>query len=166
MEMKRWQVGILTVSDKGSKGERQDQSGFLLHELVRQNGGQVIAYTVVPDEQMAIQTFLKQFADEITCDLILTTGGTGISERDQTPEATKSILDKEIPGLPELMRTSTYIKTKYSSLSRATAGIRGKSLIINLPGSPKAVKECFDAIVEVLPHALELLNGKTEHAND
>lgn len=164
VDMKKWKVGILTVSDKGSRGEREDKSGSLLNELVQDMGGEVVTYTVAPDEQKTIEMLLKQYADEITCDLIITTGGTGIAERDWTPEATKSIIEKEVPGLPELMRTATYTKTKFSSLTRGTAGIRGKSLIINLPGSPKAVRECFEAIVEVLPHALELLQGNTEHS--
>lgn len=161
--MKRRRIGILTVSDKGSRGEREDKSGPLLQELVRKIDGKVIAFEVIPDNQKIIEEHLIQFADMVHCNLILTTGGTGLAPKDITPEATKAIIEKEVPGLAEFMRFSTFPKTKMASLSRGIAGIRGDTLIINLPGSPKGVKECFAALVDVLPHALDLLQGETEH---
>lgn len=161
--MTKWKVGIVTASDKGSTGERKDQSGALLHELVAEMNGEVVVYEVIPDDQQVIQECLIEMADIRKCDLIFTTGGTGFSARDVTPEATKAVIHKEAPGLPERMRAATLVNTKYAILSRATAGIRGSSLIINFPGSAKGVKECFEAIRDVLPHALQILRGNTEH---
>ncbi len=161
--MARWKVGILTASDKGSVGEREDKSGELLKELVRRIDGEVTEYQVIPDDQSTIEEHLILLADIKRCDLILTTGGTGFSPRDITPEATKAVIHREVPGLPERMRAATLVNTKFAVLSRATAGLRGKTLIINFPGSPKGVKECFEVIEEVLPHALQILIGNTEH---
>ncbi|WP_134704130.1 molybdenum cofactor biosynthesis protein B [Ammoniphilus sp. YIM 78166] len=161
--MARWKVGVLTASDKGSVGEREDKSGELLKELVRRIDGEVTEYQVIPDDQSTIEEHLILFADMKRCDLILTTGGTGFSPRDVTPEATKAVIHREVPGLPERMRAATLANTKFAVLSRAMAGLRGKTLIINFPGSPKGVKECFEVIEEVLPHALQILIGNTEH---
>ncbi|HJV45210.1 MAG TPA: molybdopterin adenylyltransferase [Bacillota bacterium] len=161
--MSKWKVGVLTASDKGSKGERVDLSGELLKSLVEEIKGEVIQYHVIPDEQTIIENYLIQLSDQDQCQLILTTGGTGFAARDITPEATKAVIQKEVPGIPEKMRAASLVKTKYAILSRATAGIRGNTLIINLPGSPKAVRECFEAIVDVLPHALQLLQNNIEH---
>lgn len=161
--MAKWKVGILTASDKGSIGEREDKSGVLLHELVKQIDGEVIAYHVIPDDQKTIEEYLIKLSDIVKCDLIFTTGGTGFAARDVTPEATKSVIHKEVPGLPEKMRATTLANTKFAILSRAMAGIRGASLIINLPGSSKGVEECFQSIEDVLPHALQILHGNTEH---
>lgn len=158
-----WKVGVLTVSDKGSQGEREDKSGAALRELTQAIHGQVVAYEVVPDDRQVIEEKLIEWSDEARCDLILTTGGTGFGARDVTPEATKAVIDKEAPGLGERMRAATLAKTKFAILSRATAGIRGNTLIVNLPGSPKGAKECFEAIQDVLPHALQILRGNTVH---
>lgn len=158
-----WKVGIITASDKGSQGEREDKSGRILQELVAGIQGQIISYEVIPDEQTIIEQKLIQYCDEIGCELVLTTGGTGFAARDVTPEATKVVIQKEVPGLPERMRAATLANTKFAVLSRATAGIRGNTLIINFPGSPKGVKECFESIQDVLPHALQILRGNTEH---
>lgn len=158
-----WRVAIITASDKGSQGEREDKSGSILHELVSSIHGQVISYEVIPDEQSVIEKKLVQLCDELQSELVLTTGGTGFAARDVTPEATKAVIQKEVPGLPERMRAATLANTKFAVLSRATAGIRGNTLIINFPGSPKGVRECFEAIQDVLPHALQILRGNTEH---
>lgn len=160
---KPWRIGIVTVSDRSSTGEREDKSGSILKELGQQIGGNITAYKIIPDEMSKIEETLVFLADVKQCDLILTTGGTGLTARDVTPEATQSVIHKEVPGIPEAMRMETFKQTKMSILSRAVAGIRGKTLIINFPGSPKAIKECFDVIEPVLPHALQLLRGNSDH---
>ena len=158
-------VGILTISDKGSKGQRHDRSGEVIREVVSTVPSNVVKYDIVPDEIDIIAAKLKEWADGQEVDLILTTGGTGLSERDVTPEATLSIVQKVVPGIGEVMRAESLKKTPMGSLSRATAGIRGKTLIINLPGSPKAVKECLDAVMPAIPHGIDILKGTvTEHA--
>ena len=161
--MEKWRVGILTASDKGSIGEREDKSGELLKELVSKINAEVVEYHIIPDDQKTIEEYLVKLADITQCHLILTTGGTGLAARDVTPEATKAVIHREAPGIPELMRSATLTKTKYAVLSRATAGMRGVSLIVNLPGSVKGAVECFEAIADVLPHAMKLLAGDTEH---
>ena len=158
-----WKVGILTVSDQAAQGKRQDVSGQQLRLLVGNIGGKVARYRIVPDEQPVIEEALIELVDVNGCDLVLTTGGTGLASRDVTPEATKAVSEKEVPGISETMRAATVSKTKFAILSRATAGVRGKSLIVNLPGSPKGAEECFQAIEAVLPHALDILSGHTEH---
>lgn len=160
-----WRIGIVTVSDRSAKGERDDRGGPILKELAHDMGGDITAYEVIPDDLATIEAALISLADEERCDLILTTGGTGFTARDVTPEATKSVIDKEVPGLPEAMRMETIKQTKMSILSRAVAGIRGHTLIVNFPGSPKAIKECFAVIEPTLPHALELLRGNSEHSD-
>ncbi|MBI5699286.1 MogA/MoaB family molybdenum cofactor biosynthesis protein [Candidatus Saganbacteria bacterium] len=147
-------VGIITVSDKGSKGEREDLSGPAIKALVQADS---FEYALVPDETDKIAGVLKEFVDIKGCDLVFTTGGTGLSCRDVTPEATRQVLDREIPGISEVMRSESFKTKKTAALSRAIAGQRGKSLIINLPGSPRAVKECLEIIMPVIPHALEVL---------
>lgn len=158
-----WKVGVLTVSDKVSSGERDDRGGLLLCELARRIDGEVAVHEVVPDEQPLIEAALVRFVDEIHCDLVLTTGGTGFAPRDVTPEATKAVIEKEGPGLTEMMRLETRSKTKYAALSRSVAGIRKQALIVNFPGNPKGVQECFDVLQPVLPHALALLKGENVH---
>ncbi|SFS89984.1 MogA/MoaB family molybdenum cofactor biosynthesis protein [Marininema halotolerans] len=158
--MKRWNVGVLTVSDKGARGERIDRSGEEIRRMIPQMDGEVVVSEIVPDDWLTIRRQLIYFADEIKVDLIVTTGGTGFAPRDVTPEATRSVLEKEVPGLSEAMRGSSLQKTRYALLSRAVTGIRGTTLIINLPGSPKAVRECLEAIWDVLPHGLEVLTGE------
>ncbi len=152
-------VGILTLSDKGSKGEREDISGKLLQELVKETGWEPTLYTILPDEKEKISTLLKEWADKKGLDLILTNGGTGVYPRDVTPEATKEVIEKEIPGIPEYIRYISYPITPMAALTRGVAGIRGNTLIINLPGSPKAIKEIFPKLTKVIKHAVEKIQG-------
>ncbi len=153
-------AGVLTISDKGWRGERGDESGQVAQQYISRLPAQVIRYEIVPDERSTIADRLREWADKIELDLIVTSGGTGLSPRDITPEATLDVVDKTIPGLTEAMRMETMKKTPTSVLSRAVAGSRGKCLIINLPGSPGGVKECLDVILPVLPHAMEILAGE------
>ena len=152
-------VGILTLSDKGSRGEREDLSGPEIRRIISQLRARVEAYEVIPDEEELIVKKLLEFVDQKKLDLILTTGGTGLSPRDVAPEATRKILDKEIPGMAEAIRAYGLKITPMAMLSRAVAGIRCRSLIINLPGSPKAVEENLTVILPVLKHALEKIQG-------
>ncbi|MBN2462588.1 MAG: MogA/MoaB family molybdenum cofactor biosynthesis protein [Dehalococcoidia bacterium] len=153
-------AGILVISDKGWSGERLDESGLVAREIVSKLGIEITKYEIVPDEAGIISGKLIEWCDEVGLDLIVTSGGTGLSSRDVTPEATLAVIDKPIPGLTEAMRMDTMKKKPEAMLSRAVAGSRGKCLIINLPGSPKAVQECLEVILTVLPHALELLGGR------
>jgi molybdenum cofactor synthesis domain-containing protein len=156
--------GILTVSDKGSRGQRQDKSGEAIRDIVAHLGSYVVKYEVVPDEADVIAARLTDWADRGEVDIILTTGGTGLGRRDVTPEATLSVIDKEVPGIAEIMRVKSLEKTPMAMLSRAVAGLRGQCLIVNLPGSPKAVEECLEIILPALPHAVEIVKGElTEH---
>ena len=154
-----FKVAILTISDRGSKGEREDSSGPLIQEMVKGLPAQVIHYEIIPDEKEVIIEALKKSADQLKADLILTTGGTGLSPRDVTPDATLKVIDKEIPGFSEAMRAESLKKTPHAMISRAICGIRGSSLIVNLPGSPKSVKENLSVILPALPHALSKLMG-------
>jgi len=158
-------VGILTLSDKGSRGERVDLSGPAIKDIVTAAVEcRVIKYEIIPDEKDLIVKKLIEWCDGAGVDVILTTGGTGLAVRDVTPEATLAVIEKEVPGIPEAIRAGTLSKTPTAMLSRAVAGIRKKTLIINMPGSPKAVKECLEIIVSALPHAVEILKGEvTEH---
>ncbi len=151
-------VGIITVSDSCFKGERKDKSGKVIQEMVT-NLGEVVEYRVVPDEEEFLRSTLLELVDEKKLDLILTTGGTGISPRDITPDVTEKVIEKRIPGFGELMRIKTFSSTPTSPLSRAISGVRKKSLIINLPGNPRAVKECLSLLLPLLPHALEMIQG-------
>jgi molybdenum cofactor synthesis domain-containing protein len=154
-------AGILVISDRGWRGERLDKSGQVAKEFISRLGIEVAKYEVVPDEAEIISKELREWSDAVGLDLIVTSGGTGLSPRDVTPEATLAVIDKIIPGLTEAMRMDTMKRKPEAILSRAVAGSRGKCLIVNLPGSPKAVKECLEVILPVLPHALEILGGKT-----
>ena len=159
-------VGILTISDKGAQGQRHDKSGEVIRDSLSRLNSRVIKYEIIPDEVEVIAGKLAEWADEGSIDVILTTGGTGLSQRDVTPEATLSAVDKVVPGFAEAMRVQTLNITPMAMLSRATAGVRGKCLIINLPGSPKAVEECLEVILPAIPHAVEIIKGEvTEHAH-
>jgi molybdopterin adenylyltransferase len=152
-------VAVLTISDKGSKGEREDLSGPQIAEILKPIGVDVKHYEIVPDEKTLIKDKLTQYCGKV--DLILTTGGTGLAPRDVTPDATLEVIDKEVSGIVEAMRSEGFKKTHRSILSRAVAGIKGKTLIINLPGSPKAVRENLEVILDVIPHAIEKIKGDT-----
>ena len=153
-------VGILTASDKSSRGEREDLAGPALRELVREIDGQVVEYAVLPDEQELLAAKMREWSDELSLDLILTTGGTGFSPRDVMPEATLSVADRLAPGFAEVMRAESLKITSRAMLSRAAAALRKKTLIINMPGSPKAVRECFAAVAPAIPHGIEVLKGE------
>jgi molybdenum cofactor synthesis domain-containing protein len=159
-EVKRmFTVAILTVSDKGFRGEREDRSGKTIREMVFERNAQISGYAVVPDEKGIIADKLARWADEGKVDVVLTTGGTGLSPRDVTPEATLSVVERLVPGISEAMRIESLRKTPRAMLSRAVAGTRKKTLIINLPGSPKAVRECLEVVLPVLEHAVEIIKG-------
>ena len=159
-------VGILTCSDRGARGERADVSGPTIHNLVVDRlGGKVAQYRVVPDERQEIEAALTEWVDREKLDLVLTTGGTGFSPRDVTPEATKAVIERETPALVQAMLFESLRVTPYAMLTRATAGIRRKTLIVNLPGNPKAVTENLEAIAEVLPHAVDIIRGVDTHAH-
>lgn len=151
---------VLTLSDKGSAGQRTDESGPAIAEMLKSIGAEIAHYEVLPDERGLIKQKLIGYA--LTSDLIVTNGGTGLSPRDVTPEATLEVLDYQIPGIPEAMRAYGMTKTPRAMLTRAVAGVRGRALIINVPGSRKAALECMEAVLEVLPHAIEKLKGSTE----
>lgn len=154
-------AGILTISDRGYKGEYQDRSGPLIGELLTERLGAIIEReTIVPDERSVIAETLLRWTDKLGLDLVLTTGGTGFAPRDVTPEATRDVIEREAPGLAEAMRAASLQITPHAMLSRAVAGIRGVTLIINLPGSPKAVCENLETLLPALPHAIELLQGR------
>ena len=154
-------VGILTVSDKGSRGEREDLSGKEIQKMIEELPAEINAYEIIPDEKEMIKKKLIEFADEKKLDLIITTGGTGVSPRDVTPDATLEVIEKEVPGMAEAMRQESLKKTPHAMISRAVAGIRRNSLIINLPGSPRGVRENLSVILPALPHALSKIKGDT-----
>ncbi len=155
-----FRAGILTVSDKGWRGERQDRSGEAIREILSETGAHITNYDIVPDEKNVIAERLITWVDEGNVDVIITTGGTGLGPRDVTPEATLSVVDRIAPGFVEAMRGESLKKTPHAVLSRAVSGTRGSCLIINLPGSPKAVRECLGSILPALPHAVETLRGQ------
>jgi molybdenum cofactor synthesis domain-containing protein len=159
-------AAVITVSDKGYVGLREDKSGPLLGERLRQLGFEVTFSTIVPDEREQIAALLRELADVHRIDLVVTTGGTGAAPRDVTPEATKDVIEREMPGLAELIRLEGYKRTPFAVLSRGVAGIRKGTLIINLAGSPKAVVEGMEILAPVLPHALQMLRGENlEHSH-
>ena len=159
-------VGVLTVSDQGSRGEREDASGPAIAEMVRAAGWQVAEQAIVPDEEASIAERLREWTDGGRLDVVLTTGGTGLAPRDRTPEATLAVVDRLVPGLAEGMRMASLAKTPFAMISRGVAGTRGGTLIVNLPGSPKAARESLEVIVPVLPHAIDILQQRTpgDHA--
>ncbi|MBW2040228.1 MAG: MogA/MoaB family molybdenum cofactor biosynthesis protein [Deltaproteobacteria bacterium] len=152
-------VGVITISDRGYRGERVDTSGEIIREMVQGLDAEVVFSTVVPDEKEEIKEVLLQGADEMGLDLILTTGGTGVSPRDVTPEVTLEVIEREVPGFAEAMRMEGLKKTPHAMISRAVCGVRGRTLIVNLPGSPKAVKEGLEVILPALPHTIAKIQG-------
>jgi molybdopterin adenylyltransferase len=153
-------AGILTISDKGSRGERQDKSGEAIREILSKMDVRIVDYDIVPDEKDLIVETLVKWVDRDNLDVVITTGGTGLAPRDVTPEATLAVVDRIVPGFAEAMRAESLKKTPHAMLSRAVVGTRGKCLIVNLPGSPKAVRECLQVILPALPHAVETLKGQ------
>lgn len=158
--MKPMRVAVITISDKGFRGEREDVSGMLLSRLATDAGAQVVAAHILPDERRQIEALLACLADSGEVDLVLTTGGTGPSPTDVTPEATRAVIEREMPGLVELLRWDGYHRTQFAVLSRGVSGIRGQTLIINLPGNPKAVQEGMDVLAPILPSAIALIRGE------
>lgn len=155
-----WQAAVITLSDKGSKGEREDQSGPTIAQRLTENGYEVAEQLLLPDDPAALKVQLIRLADQRQLDLILTTGGTGFSPRDTTPEATLAVADRNAPGIAEAIRAASLTVTKHAMLSRGASVIRGKTLIVNLPGSPKACMESMDVFLDALPHGLALLRGE------
>ncbi len=155
-----FRAAVLTISDRSSRGERPDGSGPILVEMLRSAGYDITHIAIIPDERPEIEDALKAIADERAADLILTTGGTGFSPRDVTPEATLAVCDRLAPGIPEAMRYASLQITSRAMLSRSQAGLRKQTLIVNLPGSPKAAKENLNAILPALSHGLEMLSGR------
>jgi len=154
-------VAVITISDRGFSGERQDESGPLLCQLVNEMGSRVVSTHILPDERGQIAELLARLAENGGVDLVLTTGGTGPSPRDVTPEATQQVIEREMPGLSELMRWDGYQRTPFAVLSRGVSGIRGQTLIVNLPGSPKAVREGMEVLSPLLPSAISLIRNES-----
>lgn len=157
--MKR--VAVITSSDTGYRGEREDLSGPAIREIVEREGYEVVSMDILPDDRSMLSRRMAEIADQGLAELILTTGGTGFSPRDIMPEATEDVVERRVPGIPEAIRAYSMTITKRAMLSRATAGIRKKTLIINLPGSPKAVKESLEYIIDALGHGIEIMVGET-----
>lgn len=155
-------AAVLTVSDRSSRGEREDKSGEVIEELLKSIGAEIKEYRIVPDEREVIERSLRELSDGSGVDLIVTTGGTGLGPRDVTPEATLEVIDKRIPGFEEAMRAESIKITPHGMLSRAVSGLRGRTVIINLPGSPKAVRETLSVVLPALPHAVELVRGAVD----
>ncbi len=153
-------AAIITLSDKGSRGEREDLSGRLIREIAEDRGFKVVRYDIIPDERQQLKALLLELSGQV--DLVITNGGTGLSPRDITPDVTLEVIEREIPGIAEAMRMEGLRKTPRAMLSRAVAGVRKQCLIINLPGSPKAVQEGLSVIIDVLPHAIEKIKGSEE----
>ena len=159
-------ASVITVSDKGHAGEREDTSGPLLRALLEQAGAVVVWASVVPDESEQVQASLLYCVHRLAADLVITTGGTGPTPRDITPEATRALIEREVPGLAEVLRLEGYRNSPLAVLSRGIAGVRARTLIINLPGSPKAVREGMQTLAPILPHAIQMVRGAdTEHGN-
>lgn len=153
-----FQIGVMTLSDKGSRGQRTDESGPLVKEMLL-DIGEVVRFELLPDDQRLIAETLIEWSDNLSLDMIVTTGGTGLTPRDVTPQATLQVLDYQVPGMAELMRMESLKKTPHAILSRAVVGVRGQTLIVNLPGSPKAAKENLAVLLSSIPHALKKLAG-------
>ncbi len=154
-------AAVITISDSCSTGKRTDLSGPAVVELLRQHGFTILATEIIPDDQPAIERAIRLLISEVR--LVVTTGGTGISPRDVTPEATRAVCDRLLEGVAERMRFEGIKKTKFAALSRGVCGVRGKSVILNLPGSPTGAVDSLEAVIDLLPHAIQLLSGDTEH---
>lgn len=157
-------IGIITVSDSCFKGKREDKSGKVIQKMVA-SLGEIVEYKIVPDEKSLLKSALLNLIDKKAVDIVLTTGGTGISPRDITPDVTKELIDKKLPGFGELVRIKTFSSSPTSILSRAVAGIRGKTIVVNLPGSPRGVEECLAILLPILPHAFDMIQGLS-HEHD
>ena len=155
-----YRAGIVTLSDKGAAGEREDKSGAVIREILEAAGYEVAAQSLLPDEGEALKKELIRLSDQVQCDLVLTTGGTGFSRRDVTPEATMAVAERNAPGIAEAIRACSMTVTKRAMLSRGVSVIRGGTLIINLPGSPKAVRESLEYVLDTLLHGLDILSGR------
>jgi molybdopterin adenylyltransferase len=155
---------ILVVSDRAAEGRREDRSGLAVRDVLESHGWQVVALAVLPDNEDRIRKCLKDWTESNGCDAVFTTGGTGLGPRDVTPEATRSVITKEIPGLAEFMRARGATSTRLATLSRGMAGTRKGKLIVNLPGSPRGARESLESIIDVLPHAVDQVQGRTEHS--
>lgn len=155
-----YRAGIVTLSDKGAAGEREDKSGAVIREILEAAGYEVAAQSLLPDEGEALKKELIRLSDQVQCDLVLTTGGTGFSRRDVTPKATMAVAERNAPGIAEAIRACSMTVTKRAMLSRGVSVIRGGTLIINLPGSPKAVRESLEYVLDTLPHGLDILSGR------
>ncbi len=154
-----YRVALLTMSDKGARGEREDESGRVLRDMAEALPGEVVFYEVIPDDARLIEKKLCELADAGRADLILTTGGTGLAPRDVTPEATRAVIEREVPGMAEAMRAASMAKTPHAMISRAVCGVRKQTLIVNLPGSPRGVRENLAVLLPGLPHALDKVRG-------
>lgn len=154
-------AAVVTVSDSAARGERVDVSGPATADVLRRRGFEVVVQRIVADDQSAIEETLVELAEQVQ--LVVTTGGTGIAERDVTPEATRAVCSKLVEGIPEKMRAQGLVKTPFAILSRGVCGVRGRTLILNLPGSPKGAVESLQSVIHILPHAVDLLAGKTGH---
>ena len=152
-------TAILTISDACSKGKRADTSGRTIEEMLPEDTFEVCEKIIIPDDYETITKTLRRFSDEQNMQIVLTTGGTGLGPRDVTPEATRAVCDRRVPGFAEIIRSESYKKTPNAVLSRGVSAMRDKTLIINLPGSPKAVRECMEIILEILPHAVNMMRG-------
>jgi len=159
MSSKSYRAAIIIVSDKSSKGEREEKCGKIINELLETAGYRTVSYIILPDEQTLLENEMKNICDSNLADLILTSGGTGFSQRDRTPEATIAVAERLVPGIPEAMRIQSITITKRAMLSRSAAAIRKKTLIVNLPGSPKAVRENLEFVITELKHGLDILTG-------
>lgn len=155
---------ILVLSDLAAQGQREDKSGPAVRDILEGHGWQVVTLDVLPDEFGQIRDCLKEWTDSGDCDAVFTSGGTGLGPRDVTPEATRSVIETEVPGLAELMRASGIKSTPLAALSRGIAGVRSQKLIVNLPGSPRGAWESLDSIIDIIPHAIDQIQGRTQHS--